>query len=89
LEFLIIESKEAFYQAITWSCLTLALLALATAEFLAGSLALLSFGFVYAIGGLLIITFLFEVSRDASSKWNPTTCMSIIHGYGFTSSHQT
>jgi len=65
LEFLIIESKEAFYQAVTWSCLTLALLALATAEFLAGSLALLSFGFVYAIGGSLIITFLFEVSRDS------------------------
>jgi len=64
LEFLIVQRKEAFYQALTWFCLTLVLLILAITEFLAGDLAVLVFGFVYGTGVSLIIIFLLELTRD-------------------------
>ena len=59
LEFLITQRREAFYQAVSWLVLTVILGSSAIAEVLAGQLAILTFGIVWAISvGLVLIFFL-------------------------------
>jgi len=68
LEFLITEQKEAFYQASSWCFLTSILLILVITEFLAGQLAVFTFGVAWAISVSLILVFLLQSARDGKLR---------------------
>ena len=62
LEFLIINSHEAFHQGIAWVLAGLFSICLATGDFLGGQLSTTVFGLVFGVGAFLVLGFWWSVA---------------------------
>ena len=65
LEFLIIDSHEAFHQGIAWVLAALVAITLAAIDFLSGVLAATAFGLVFGIGTLLVLVFWLGTTKSS------------------------